>query len=53
MPCSAVRAARLAHCRRQSEPPGEPGVRLRCFLDLRQKADSEHQALEGNDPEFG
>ncbi|WP_308430830.1 DUF6207 family protein [Streptomyces aurantiogriseus] len=28
---------------RTTREPGEPGVRLRCFLDLRQELDSEHQ----------
>ncbi|OIJ95444.1 DUF6207 family protein [Streptomyces colonosanans] len=27
---------------RTTRDPGEPGVRLRCFLDLRQEIDSKH-----------
>ena len=34
----------IAPADRTSREPGEPGVRLRCFLDLCQEPDTEHQA---------
>jgi hypothetical protein len=37
----------------RTREPGEPGVRLRCYLDLRQEPDSEHQAVEEADPVSG
>ncbi len=33
----------IAPTDRTTREPGEPGVRLRCFLDLRQELDSEHR----------
>ncbi len=40
---------RIAPADRTTREPSEPGVPLRCFLDLRQEPDSEHQA-EGARP---
>ena len=34
----------IAPADRTTREPGAPGVRLRCFLDLHQEPDSEHQA---------
>ncbi|MFD5268860.1 DUF6207 family protein [Streptomyces sp. NPDC058335] len=39
----------IAPADRTTREPGEPGVRLRCFLDLRQELDSGHQE-EGERP---
>ncbi len=47
----AVRCA-IAPADRTTREPGEPGVRLRCFLDLRQELDSE-QAEGELDPVTG
>ncbi|MFE7765880.1 DUF6207 family protein [Streptomyces sp. NPDC057438] len=38
---------------RTTREPGERGVRLRCFLDLRQELGSEHQAEGDLDPVTG
>ncbi|MEU9314061.1 DUF6207 family protein [Streptomyces sp. NPDC048256] len=38
---------------RTTHEPGEPGVQLRCFLDLRQEPDTEHQAEGEPDPVTG
>ncbi|WP_327138174.1 DUF6207 family protein (plasmid) [Streptomyces sp. NBC_01340] len=43
----------IAPADRTTREPGEPGVRLRCFLDLRQRLDAEHQAEGGLDPVTG
>jgi hypothetical protein len=43
----------IAPADRTTREPGEPGVRLRCFLDLRQQLDSEHQAEGELDPVTG
>jgi hypothetical protein len=48
----AARCA-IALADRTARVPGESGVRLRFSLDLRQKPDSEHPAMEGPDPVFG
>jgi hypothetical protein len=40
----------IAPADRTTREPGEPGVRLRCFLDLRQEADTEHPAEDEPDP---
>ncbi|MFI9756284.1 DUF6207 family protein [Streptomyces collinus] len=34
----------IAPADRTTHEPGEPGVRLRCFLDLRQEPGREHHA---------
>ncbi len=38
---------------RTTREAGAPGVRPRCFLDLRQELDLEHQAEESPDPVTG
>ncbi|WP_069772174.1 DUF6207 family protein [Streptomyces sp. LUP30] len=48
----AARCA-IAPADRTTREPGEPGVRLRCYLDLRQEPDSEHQAVGEPDPVLG
>ncbi|MCC8452736.1 DUF6207 family protein [Streptomyces rochei] len=40
----------IAPADRTTREPGEPGVRLRCFLDLRQEPETEHQAESEPDP---
>jgi hypothetical protein len=40
----------IAPADRTTHEPGEPGVRLRCFLDLGEELDSEHQAEGELDP---
>ncbi|MFJ5064686.1 DUF6207 family protein [Streptomyces nigra] len=42
----------IAPADRTTREPGEPGVRLRCFLDLRQEPEpeAEHQAEGEPDP---
>jgi hypothetical protein len=40
----------IAPADRTTREPGEPGVRLRCFLDLRQEPATEHQAKGELDP---
>ncbi|MFH8902800.1 DUF6207 family protein [Streptomyces coeruleorubidus] len=45
----AARCA-IAPADRTTGEPGMPGVRLRCFPDLRQELDSEHQAKGEPDP---
>ncbi|MFD9396185.1 DUF6207 family protein [Streptomyces sp. NPDC060000] len=44
---------RSAPAARTTREPGEPGVRLPCFLDLRQELDSGHQAEGELDPVTG
>ncbi|MER7576702.1 DUF6207 family protein [Streptomyces sp. NPDC126514] len=43
----------IAPTDRTTREPGEPGVRLRCFLDLRQQHEAEHQARGELDPVTG
>ncbi|MFG3029184.1 DUF6207 family protein [Streptomyces sp. NPDC048253] len=43
----------IAPADRTTREPGEPGVRLRCFLDLRQEPDTEHQPEGEPDPVTG
>ncbi|MGW3152312.1 DUF6207 family protein [Streptomyces sp. NPDC001177] len=43
----------IAPADRTTHEPGEPGVRLPRFLDLRQELDSEHQAEGERDPVTG
>ncbi|MFE5894978.1 DUF6207 family protein [Streptomyces sp. NPDC056462] len=38
---------------RTTRDPGEPGVRLRCFLDLRQELDAAHEAERSQNPVAG
>jgi hypothetical protein len=40
----------IAPADRTTREPGEPGVRLRCFLDLRQEPEAEHRAEGEPDP---